>query len=407
MSSKTVESWEKQLDDGAAEFGRGEFQKAEQTLSDVVRELKDKEKSKSEFAAALEWLGRAQIWLGKFDESNKNLKESRQIRELTDGPESKAVALVDLYLADLAIAKQDFTSAHNLAQSAFAIIERETPAYDLAIAEAAERVGIAGAHLDGKFEESEAYLNKALGIRKGKLGENHGDVGWTLNHLSQCHARSQNFTMAGALGRKALAIQEAALGSEHPQVGVTLYNLSTQYVSTQMFEKAEPIARRGASVLSKLPEDHVLNIRIRERLAATCLANLNLDEALDLNRKALASAEKVWGKDDPNIVSSLIALGSTYLYRNDFENAEIYFKRSLHVLERSQHLEASQEYSLLQNLFWSYLFQLKIGELIHLIPSSARARHIANYGSTIDLIRGVIDYIGTEVKNYKKDRHEY
>lgn len=400
-------SWDKQLDEGAAEFARGEYQKAEQTLSNAVRELKDNDKLKTDFAVALEWLGRTQTSLGKFEEAENHLKEARQIRELTDGPESLAVAFVDLYLSDLNVATHEFKPAYELAQHSFAIIEKETPAYDLSIADAAMRVGVSGAHLDGKFEESESYLNKALGIRKGKLGQDHALVGQTLDELSQCHALSQNFTMAGALGRKALAIQEAALGPDHPQVGVTLYNLSTQYVSTQMFEKAEPIARRGAEVLSKLPDDHVLNIRMRERLAATCLAKGNLDEALELNKKALSSAEKVWGKDDPNIVSNLIGLGSTYLYRNDFENAELYFKRSLNILERNTKLEASQEYSLLQNLFWSYLFQLKIGDILHLVPSSARAQHISSYGSTIDLIRAVVDYIGTQIKNYKKDRHDY
>ncbi|MDZ4836107.1 MAG: tetratricopeptide repeat protein [Candidatus Melainabacteria bacterium] len=397
-------SLDQQLDEGAAEFQRGEYQKAEQTLSGVVRELKDNDKAKPEFASALEWLGRAQTWLGKLDESEMNLKESRQIRELSDGADSKAVAFVDLYLSDLNMLNENFKPAHDLAQSSFAIIEKESPAFDLSIADAAERVGLAGAHLDGKFEESEAYLNKALGIRRKKLGEDHPLVGKTLDELSQCHALAQNFTMAGALGRKALAIKEAALGPDHPEVGVTLYNLSTQYVSTQMFQRATKVARRGAEVLSKLPDDNAVNIRMKERLAATCIANGELDEALELNKKALASAERVWGTSDSNIVSNLIGLGSTYLHRKEFENAEFYFKRSLSVLEGSTQLEASQEYVLLQNLFWSYLFQLKVGDTLALIPSTERARHIANYGSTIDLVRAIIGHIGKQVKEYKDER---
>ncbi len=400
-------SWEKQLDEGAAEFGRGEFQKAEQTLSGVVGTLSGDDNSKSNYASALEWLGRAQTWLGKYDAAEKNLKKSRQLREELYGADSKAVAFVDLYLSDLSLANQEFKPAHELAQTSFAIIEKETTAYDLTIADAAERVGISGAHLEGKFEESEAFLNKALGIRKGKLGEEHPLVGQTLDELSQCHALSQNFTMAGALGRKALAIKEKALGPDHPLVGLTLYNLSSQYVQTQMFEKAEVVARRGADILSKLPDEHVLNIRMRESLAATCLAKGNVDEALELNKKALAGAEKAWGKEDPHIVSNLVSLGSTYLHRNDFKNSEIYFKRALNILEQSSQLEASQEYGLLQNLCISYLFQLKLGDVLPLVPSVSRSRHIANYGSTLDLIRSIVSYIGKQIDNYKKDRHEY
>ncbi|MBX3074988.1 tetratricopeptide repeat protein [Candidatus Obscuribacterales bacterium] len=400
-------SWEKAIDDGAAQYLRGEFKESEQTFASAVESLKGNDTKRSEYAEALEWLGRSQIWLAKYDAADESFTRSREIKSEIYGAESKEVALVDLYRADLAIAKQEFEEAHGLATKAFETIEKTVGANDLAIAEAASRVGLSGSYLANKVDESESYLNKSLGIRRSKLGEEDRLVGETLDELSQCHALAENFTMAGALGRKALAIKEKALGPDHPEVGVTLYHLSTQYVRTLMFEKAEPIARRGVDILSKLPADNEYKIRMMERLATICNAKGNLDEAERLHTRALSSAEKLWGADNPNIVSNLVGLASTNLNQNDFSNAEKHFKRSLRVMERQAKFEAGQEYSLLQNLSCCYIFQLKLGDMLQLVPATFRSRNVANYSGMLDLIRKTVEFAIKQIDGYKKDRGDY
>jgi tetratricopeptide (TPR) repeat protein len=400
-------SWEKAIDDGAAQYLRGEFKQSEQTFSSAVESLKSNETKKSEYAEALEWLGRSQIWLAKYGDADANFSKSREIKSEIYGPESKEVAILDLYRSDLAVAKQDFEEANSLAKRSLDRIEKTVGANDLAVAEAASRVGLTGSYMGNKVDESESFLNKALGIRRSKLGEEHLLVAQTLDELAQCHALAENFTMSGALGRKALTIKEKALGPDHPEVGVTLYHLSTQYVRTLMFDKAEPIARRGVEILSKLPADNEYKIRMLERLATICNAKGKLDEAEELHTRALASAEKFWGVDDPNIVSNLVGLASTNLNQNDYSNAEKHFKRSLRVMERQAKFEAGQEYSLLQNLSCCYIFQLKLGDMLQLVPATFRSRHIANYSGTLDLIRKTVEFAIKQIDGYKKDRGDY
>jgi len=395
------------IDDGAAQFGRGEFDRSEGTFLSAVGQLKGSEANKKEFAEALEWLGRTRLWLGKLDDAEENLKESRGIKSDLYGPDSKDVAMIDLYLADHAIASENFPDAQTLAKSALSAIEKVTGPNDLAVAEAAARVGLATAYSGGKSDEAASYLNKALGIRKSKLGDDHPLIGETLDELSQCHALVENFTMAGALGRKALAVKEAALGAEHPEVGVTLYNLTTQYVRTHMFERGEKVARRGVEVLSQLPDEHAIKIRMAERLATICLANLNVDEAKQLQKKALESAERVWGRDDPRIVSNLVGLASSYLNCNDFEKAEEYFKRALKVMESTSERDTSLEYSLLQNLSCCYIFQLKLDSILPLVPDTMRSRYTSNFSSTLDLIRKLVEFAGKQYDGYKKDRYDF
>lgn len=395
------------IDKGAAYFEKGEFSHAEEAFSSAATRLKGKDSSKSEYADTLQWIGQTRTWLGKFGDAELDLTESRRLKAEIYGPESKEVACVDLYHSDLLVANQEFQKGHDLAISAITVIEKEVGSYDLAIADAASRVGIALAML-GRVDESAAYLNRALGIRRKKLGEDNRLVGRTLDQLSQCHAQALNFTMAGALGRKALKVQEAALGDDHPDVGVTLLNLATQYVRTTMFEKGEPIARRAVEVLSKrLPAHHPLNIRAAERLGTVCMAKFNTEEALELHKKALAGAEKVWGKDDPNIISNLVGLASVQFNRGDFISAESYLKRSLSIMEKGPVLDTSQEYSLLTNLSCCYLCQLKIGDMMQLVPASFRAQHTAYYGSNLNLIRQAIEYFSKQIDAYRKDQGDY
>ncbi|MBX9667969.1 MAG: tetratricopeptide repeat protein [Candidatus Obscuribacterales bacterium] len=397
----------KQIEEGVGQYGRGEFAQAVATLQTAADDLKGKENLRADHANALDWLGRALIWLAEYELAESNLSESRAIKEALYGQGSKDVALSDLYLSDLAIAREQFQPGFKLATDAMAVIQEKAPANDLAIAEACSRVGVAGSYLR-KIDESENLLNKALGIRKGKFEEDHPLVGQTLDDLSVCHAACGNFTMAGALGRKALAIREKALGKDHPEVGVSLYHLASQYVRSSMFEKAEPVARRGLEILSKhLPKDHALTIRMQERLATICLADGRNDEAEELQKKALASAEKLWGKDSPSVVSNLIGLGSTYLNKTDFKNAEEYFKRSLNIMEKAPQIDTGQEYNLLQNLSCCYIFQLKVGDALQLVPSSFRAKHTSNFHSSLDLIRMCVDFAMKQIDNFKKDRGEY
>ncbi len=397
----------KQIEEGVAQYGRGQFREAATTLKVAADELKGKEDGRADYANALEWLGRTRTWLAEYHLAESDLCESRTIRESIYGKGSREVAISDLYLSDLAVAREQFQAGFKLATDALAVIQEKSPANDLVIADACGRLGVAGSSLH-KIDESENLLNKALGIRKSKLDEDHQLVGQSLDDLSVCHAACGNFTMAGALGRKALAIREKALGKDHPEVGLSLYHLASQYVRSSMFEKAEPVARRGAEILNNcLPKEHALTIRMQERLATICLADGRNDEAEDLHKKALASAEKLWGVDSPNIVSNLIGLGSTYLNKTDFKNAEEYFKRSLSIMEKAPQIDTGQEYNLLQNLSCCYIFQLKVGDALQLVPASFRAKHTANFHSSLDLIRMSFDFAMRQIDNFKKDRGEY
>jgi CHAT domain-containing protein len=115
-------------------------------------------------------------------------------------------------------------------------------------------------------EEARALLLRSLSIREKVFGEDHPEVATSCHLLGKLHALLFEDREAGAFLDRALRIREQRLGPEHPDTLRTL-------------------RERG---------------RLRLRLA---------DDDRDLLR-ALASAEKVFGPDHPEVVAIFTALGT-------------------------------------------------------------------------------------------------
>lgn len=395
-------SWQKDLDAGEAEFIAGQFIKAERTFAGAVKELETEKKNSAEHARALQWLGRTRSWLAKYKQADKDLIAARHIEAEIYGEASKEVAVNNLFRSENCLYMENFDEAYSLASGALKLLEETVPKNDLSIAHALERLGVAAQYLN-RLSEAEPYLTKAMGIRSAQLGEDHRLVAETLNRLSACHAANENFTLAGSLGRKALKIQEEKLGPHHPELGLTLYNLASQYVRTGMFERGGIVARRGLEVLkNSLPDHHPLVVRMSERLAAICLANCDYDESEELHKSALASAEKIWPADSLNLVSLLVGTGSSHLAKMEWNQAEKCFKRSLNILEKAPELNTGLEYTLLRQLQYSYLFQLKVGDALLLTPATYRAKHTSDATQTLDLLNKVVGFLGKKIELISK-----
>jgi tetratricopeptide (TPR) repeat protein len=83
----------------------------------------------------------------------------------------------------------------------------------------------------GKFRETIASAQEALGIRKQLLGEQHHDYAQSLNILAMLYQAQGHYVHAEPLYRQALAIYKQALGEQHPAYATSLHNLAALYSS--------------------------------------------------------------------------------------------------------------------------------------------------------------------------------
>lgn len=100
-------------------------------------------------------------------------------------------------------------------------------------------------------------------------------------------------------------------------------------------------------------------------------------------------------------MGSLIGLGLANLNCQDFRTSEKYLSIALDLMKGSGTLDTKMEYSLLQQLACSYVFQLKISDAVRLVPDSLRARHTANFNETIDMVNTALDFVGGQIENLK------
>ena len=396
------------IDKGGAEFLAGHMKSAEGVFAEALDALKNKPAGnaevKAQLAAAHQGLGRAKTWLAKYREAEQHLSEAAKLIEDLHGEDSSETRINNLYRAELCEYMEEYEKAHLIASNVVSELKQASSTGDLLFAHALARLGMAMNHLK-QGSEAEPLLSKALGIRKGILGDNHRLVAESLHDLAHSYQVVDNFTLASVFERRALKIREEVLGEDHPEVGTSLYALASQYLRSGLFSKAEAAARRGLKICqNSFDNDHPLVIRLCEELASACLATGMIDEAEKLNKSALKSAETRWGIENPRLVASLVGLGTTYLSRGDWRNAETYFEKSLKIMESNEDLNTSLEYRLLQQLSCCYLFQFKLGDAIRLVPDTFRAKHTSDFSSTIDLIRKLVEFASKKLdQSGKKD----
>mgnify|MGYP001448144641 CR=1 FL=1 len=231
----------------------------------------------------------------------------------------------------------------------------------------------------------------------------HSEIAQSMNQLSAFYSQSGKFAPAEVMARQALEMQESILGNEHPEYGATLLNLATVFVKQGRMTKAEPYATEALEVLeARLPDSHSSHIAALDRLGSVMLSTNKNEEARDTYNKALLLSQTRWGKDSVHTAASLIGLGLANLNCGDYRSSEKYLSIALDLLQHSPELDSTIEYSLLQQLACSYVFQLKLGDAVRLVPDSLRARHTANFNETIDTLNKVIDFVGSQVENVRK-----
>lgn len=396
------------LESGTKLFEDGDYRGAKDAFSWAAGTL-ERDDNKEELSSALTWLGKSQYKLGEHSDALESLTRARELRERLDGTGSVAAAQVDVDLGKVYQELERGEDAINTVALAVEVLKEHAGPNSLEFAAASSALGVLHAQRNNS-EAAEPLINRGLGIRRAQLGESHRLIAESLDDLSYCHFVGNNSTMSNALGRKALAMMEKHLGENHAEVGMVLYNLSNQYVKQRAFGKAEISSRRGHTILKEqFPADHEVNIWITDRLATTCIAMYNLEEAKELHETALNAVEKKWGKDSPRIVNSLVGLGSVHLNRNEYLLAEPYFKRALNVLGNFAKLDgtteynATTEYGLLQQLSCCYVFQLKIADALRLVPDSFRAKHTSDFSRTIDLIKGSVEFVLKQIDRMQKE----
>jgi len=253
----------------------------------------------------------------------------------------------------------------------------------------------------GRFEEAEPLLIRALAINEKVLNSDEPSIIPILNNLASMYRDQGRFEEAEPLLWHAVAISEKALGSDDPSTISTLYNLAILcrnmgrneealallqravsgldrenaanasiltglgqlYEVQGSFKKAEPLFRRALHIYEK-------NLGFEHPSLANALTNLSslylhlggLEEAEPLLQRALIIREKALGPDHPLLVGILSSLGWLYTNEDRFEEAEPLLKRALAINEKALEPDHPSTANTLAYLGWFYFKKERLEE---------------------------------------------
>jgi serine/threonine protein kinase len=135
---------------------------------------------------------------------------------------------------------------------------------------------------DPQMIEAEALFQRALAFWVGEFGEEHPEVGWTLNSLGMHHAMMGRMEEAEAEIRKGLAIRERTLGPDHPDTGRSAFFLA-KFLSDYAHRPSDSIPYWGRvdAIFSRVYRDHPETARAKAGRASALWDAGRREESLE------------------------------------------------------------------------------------------------------------------------------
>jgi hypothetical protein len=182
----------------------------------------------------------------------------------------------------------------------------------------------------GEYALAHKHLQRAMALRKEKLGAGHRLTLHSMNNLASLCWENGDRDKASRLYQAVLEGLSARLGSDHPDTLVVIQNLAMLDSGKARYDRAE---RRFKQVIAGFTaafgSDHEKTLTSRSNLAALYEQRGWYDKAEQLGEQLVADYRRRFGADHPNTLHSMNGLATGYLLRKRYDKAEPLFEQVL------------------------------------------------------------------------------
>ncbi|MCB1583594.1 MAG: serine/threonine protein kinase [Xanthomonadales bacterium] len=265
------------------------------------------------YAKTLNDLSSVYFRLGKYQEVEKLLLETKSIREALQAPQQGplldhdyATNINNLGLA--AYLKGDLEQGEVYFRQAIAL---RNQIYTDPHPEQAQSLTNLGLLLNdaGKPHEALPFLQQALIIRESTLEPNHMLIHDAHNNLAMSHHENGQFQQAVDTYLQVLPDVEKLRGSSHPQTAAIYTNLANSLLELGRFAEAQDYFQRSLKArIATLPQEHLYLSYSYVGLGQALAATGDIQRALEMLEKGLAIREKALPKDHWLVVEARLAL---------------------------------------------------------------------------------------------------
>jgi serine/threonine protein kinase len=199
------------------------------------------------------------------------------------------------------------------------------------LVEAALRQTIGQAyHSLGEYEKAQQHLERAMGIRRRELGQDHLDTLTAMYNLARVLWRQEKYAQAEPLFLQAVAGRRKALGGEHAETLNAIHGLAALYRAMGKYEQAEPLFLRNLRIQRQtLGDEHFDTLETLNSLGVLYSQQGKFEQAERFATQAFEGRRKALPSDHPETLLSAKNLGLVYYEQKKYAQAEAILAESL------------------------------------------------------------------------------
>lgn len=289
---------------------------------------------------------------------------SLELLENAEGKELTKLARFLSHLASVYEERGDYAKTERLYQRLTKLVERTgvDPELENLRVVVLRRLGSLY-QAQGRLDEAENMLRRALVSSRAIFGEQHSETGETFHHLALLEQGRGRYDRAAKYYRSALAIFELTLDASYLRVADLCRDLGILECKRGNPAAGEPMARRALQIrLVALGKKHLSVAAEMTSLAAIQAEQDKFEEAERLYTRAIKIIEANCGPAHYEIAKASIKLAAIQVMRGDFAAAEQCYLRALAIKERLLGVENLEVASLRNDLAALYARQCRHNE---------------------------------------------
>ncbi len=234
----------------------------------------------------------------------------------------------------------------------------------------------------GDYSAALPHLERALELRRARLGEEHPVSLASLNHLGVLYREWGRYEQAEPLLSRVLDARRRLLGEGHRDTLEAMSEMGWQYVSEARFAEGVALAERALEIGRRvLQEEDPIVLRCTALLAAGRVTAMRYEQAESLARKGYETSRQVLGEEDETTLLLGVVLVWSYEQRGQTETAAELGRRSLETCRQVLGEDNPITMWATRNMGAACLKQGRIDEAAPLLTGAyARARRM--YGET-------------------------
>jgi tetratricopeptide (TPR) repeat protein len=384
-------TWQGEMEKALSAYAMRHDGEAEEILRGMLPNAEKWWPNDPHLVETLSWLGTIYRGELKYDLAEPLLKRAVQLSEQQGSASTTALGRAKLNLGIIARDQSDDVEAEKLFSEAAGIFAKDPQAACGDDDAALLNLGFL-ANKEGRYEEAESYLTRAVTGYKARFGESpqpdlanaHFSLAEIYRHLDKYPNAAEEYQASlkiyeqieGTQGRdvrnvlSGLAIVQQGKGAVTRASnlmgqslnisknladvdGATLNNLAIVAQDQKRYTEAESLYRRACKTYEKSGGPNDVGL-------ATALANLgrlyrdqqqfDIRRAEPLLKRALAIREKVLGAEHPETAKTLSDLSLLYFYEKNSAAAEEFARRALPLEEKAYGAESLQVSTTLNRL---------------------------------------------------------